>query len=140
MKNLIKILFSVVLISTASCKKTKTTPIDTTDYLPKIIGSYNFKQKCGIDPAEFNFTTITKSATISDGIVMKNFGNLSGEFVYATVSGRDITIAKQIVIERGALTIFGTGVYDGIKTITWDFTVSNSDGIVGTCSSTGSKQ
>ena len=139
MKNLTKILIPVLIVFSISCQKTETAPVDTTDYLPKILGSYNFKQKCGISPDEFNFTTITKSATISNGIEMKNFGNY-GLITNATVSGKSITIAKQIIDIGGGITITGTGTFDGTKTIDWNFTFSADGGISGACSSIGNKQ
>ena len=140
MKNLTKILIPVLIVFAISCQKTETTPVDTTDYLPKILGSYNFKQKCGISPDEFNFTTITKSAAVNNGIELKNFGNFGGKIVNATVSGKNITIAKQIIDVGSAITITGTGTFDGTKTIDWNFTFSADGGISGACSSIGNKQ
>lgn len=143
MKNLSKLSLSFLLtvsIYIISCKKTEIVPVvDTKDYIPTMVGTWNFAETCTNFGAGTNKIIITKSTTATDVVIIDG---LSGNFDYkilATVSGSSFVFKNQ-KYNNGGLEVSGTGNLEGSTLkLTYNHIFTSSGATVNSCTSTGKK-
>ena len=112
------------------------------DELDRLAGEWSTSEKCDTDPNAVPYKlTFEKNQTISKTINIFNFFNsFATSPVKATVSGNNLTIAKQKPVSGGTLEVEGTGtisVVSGKLEIALQYKVyDSSDNSVTTCNNT----
>jgi hypothetical protein len=138
LKNLLQTFLITSFIFIISCQKTDTTPaVDNTDYLAMMVGNWTFAESCSGFGTGSNKVSITKSATVTNGIIIDGLAGFNDYKINATQSGAGFTISSQ-KFNNGGLTISGNGALDGTN-LKITYTNVNNGVTVNSCTSTGKK-
>lgn len=101
----------------------------------KLFGTYNFTDVCTTGTYTGTATIATSSAGVTN-IVLGNFAGTTASAI-GTINGSSITVPNGTL---GSYTISGvTGSFSG-NTITWSYTLKDSNNATDVCTSTWTKQ